>query len=46
MDGPNQFIKLYKSIMWTAIRGHDHIQRTDPIGVAKNMKVHDVDGSN
>ena len=29
MDGPNQFIKLYKSIMWTAIRGHDHIPRNE-----------------
>ena len=27
MDGPNQFIKLYKSTKWTAIRGHDHIPR-------------------
>ena len=29
MDRPNQFVKLYKSIMWTAIRGHDHIQRNE-----------------
>ena len=29
MDRPNQFIKLYKSTKWTAIRGHDHIPRNE-----------------
>ena len=29
MDGPNQFIKLYKSTKWTPIRGHDHIPRNE-----------------
>ena len=45
MDGPNQFIKLYKSTKWTAIRGHDHIPRngrTQP--VHKIIQVHKVDG--
>ena len=29
MDRPNQFMKLYKSTEWTAIRGHDHIPRNE-----------------
>ena len=29
MDGPNQVVKLYKSIMWTAIGGRDHIQQNE-----------------
>ena len=28
MDGPKRFAKLYKSITWAAIRGHDHFQRS------------------
>ena len=28
-NGPNQFIKLYKSTKWTAIRGHNHIPRNE-----------------